>query len=113
MFGLHLLTTAKVNALKEAGHTVAAAATSGLTTAVHLAAQAGNPIGAATLAAVDAAEATGKPGAAKRLAVIAAVAPVIASGLFTAATSSGSAPKTRSTRATTWSALVGPPVWTE
>ena len=59
MFGLHILSTAKLAALKSAGHDVASAAASGLTTAVHLAAQTGNPIGAATLAGVDAAEATG------------------------------------------------------
>ncbi len=77
MFGLHILSSAKLAALKAAGHDVATAAASGLTTAVHLAAQTGNPIGAATLAAIDAAEATGKPGAEKRTDVIAAVAPVV------------------------------------
>lgn len=74
---LHILTDSKIAALQAQGHMLATAAGSGLATAVTLAAQAGNPIGAAALAAVDAAEASGKTGADKKVAAIAAVAPIV------------------------------------
>ena len=77
MFGIHIVSTAQLNALKAQGVTLGTAAVSGLTKAVTVAAQIGNPIGAATLAAITAAEATGKPGAEKRADVIAAVAPLV------------------------------------
>ncbi|WP_174290992.1 hypothetical protein [Sphingomonas bacterium] len=88
MFHLHLLTDSKIAALKAQGHSLTSAAGSGLTTAITLAAQTGNPIGAAALAAVDAAEASGKSGPEKRADAIAAVAPIVvaeaAKGSFSA-----------------------------
>ena len=77
MFGLHVLTTARVAALKADGHAFAGGVGSTLTAAVSLAAQTGKPIGPATLDAIDAAEATGKTGTEKRADAIAAVAPLV------------------------------------
>ncbi|WP_267378070.1 MULTISPECIES: hypothetical protein [unclassified Sphingomonas] len=77
MFGIRIISNAQLAALKAQGVTLGTAAASGLTKAVAVAAQIGNPIGAATLAAVTAAEVTGKPGADKRADVIAAVAPLV------------------------------------
>ncbi|WP_174286617.1 hypothetical protein [Sphingomonas bacterium] len=79
MFGLHLLTTARVAALSQLGHDVGAAAASGLTTAVTLAAQAGNPIGAAARVAIDLAESTGKTGPEKKADAATAVGQVVVS----------------------------------
>lgn len=77
MFGLHLLTNAKFAALKAEGHIIATAAGTGLATAVTLASQAGNPIGAAARAAIDAAETTGKPGVEKKADAVVAVGQVV------------------------------------
>lgn len=56
--GLHILTSARVAALTAHGQAIAAATGSALTTAVTLAAQAGNPIGAAALKVVSSLEST-------------------------------------------------------
>lgn len=65
--------------LTASGKPLLHAAVSGLATGVALAAQVGNPIGSATIAAIDAAEATGKTGAEKKADVVAAVAPIVIS----------------------------------
>ena len=75
--GLHILTSARVAALKADGHAVASAAGSALMTAVTLAAQVGNPIGAAALKTASALEGTGTPGADKKAQVVAAIVPLI------------------------------------
>lgn len=63
--------------LTASGKPLLHAAASGLATGVALAAQVGNPIGSATIAAIDAAEQTGKIGAEKKADVVAAVAPIV------------------------------------
>lgn len=74
---LHILTDHDLAALKADGRALGKAAGSTLATAVTLAAQTGNPIGTAALAAVTAAESTTLTGAEKKAQVIAAIAPVI------------------------------------
>ena len=75
--GLHILTIARVAALKADGHAIAAAAGSAITTAVTLAAQAGNPIDAAALKTASALESSSLTGAKKKAQVVAAIVPVI------------------------------------
>ena len=75
--GLHILTSARVAALKADGHAIAASAGSAITTAVTLAAQAGNPIGAAALKAASALESSTLTGAEKKTQVVAAIVPVV------------------------------------
>ena len=77
MFGIHLISNAQLASLKAQGVTLGTATVSGLAKGVAVAAQIGNPIGAATLAAITAAEQTGKTGSEKRADVIAAVAPLV------------------------------------
>ena len=74
---LHILTDSNIAALKAEAHALGTAAASTLAAAVTLVAQAGNPIGAATLAAVTVAESTTLTGAEKKAQVVAAVAPVV------------------------------------
>lgn len=75
--GLHLLTSARVAALKADGHAIATAAGSAIVTAVTLAAQSGNPIGAAALKAASAVESTTLTSSEKKAQVVAAIVPVI------------------------------------
>ncbi|WP_242095403.1 hypothetical protein [Sphingomonas sp. CROZ-RG-20F-R02-07] len=75
--GLHLVTSAKLAQLKADGHSLATAATSAITTAVAVAAQTGNPIGAAALKAVTTAESTTLTGAEKKAQAISIVKDVV------------------------------------